>query len=123
MNRSTANFDDRIPPLDSPFETEPPHQIISPATNLYTKTQDQSWKNQELAPKNQPQETKIQVHIMQNPKFAHENHIPAPVSHFSYLRAKKKTHDQMCNSVNLMTKKPPPASLILIPYPQPRPKT
>jgi hypothetical protein len=56
--------------------------------------QDESWKNLELAPKNQSQETKIQVQIMQNPKFAHENRIPASISHLSYLLTKKKTHDQ-----------------------------
>jgi hypothetical protein len=66
--------------------------------------------------------TSIQTALPQDiPKFAEskiwwQKQFPASNSHFSYFRAKKQPHDQMCNSANLMTKnnRPPNA---------PRPKT
>jgi hypothetical protein len=63
------------------------------------------------------QETRIQVQIMQNSNFAHENRFPTSTSHFSYLRAKKKTYDQTCKSASLMTKsnQPPNGSSQEIP--------
>jgi hypothetical protein len=47
---------------------------------------------------------------MQKAKSDDKNRFPASASHLSYLFANKKTHDQTCNFVNLMTKIWPPTT-------------
>jgi hypothetical protein len=84
MNRSTANFDDQIPALDSPVEIEPPQ--TAPSNHLLNH------KTIHQEPSSKAQDQKVQ-----NSKFAHENQPPLllPPSTFNLQPSKNlipKTH-------------------------------